>query len=162
VWGRHGGGGRKKRKKEEKRKERWRTFNTILNNDWELSVAALNIFCKKTSIFPFCVCAFCLHGRKSTIPGWCLWKHWIPWSWSYKCLWAIMWVLGTEQRSSGRTINAVNHWAISPAPLCECGYALCVGEGLFYYFVFFWIYKKARSGQVTPGSLGKCRHFLSI
>ena len=28
------------------------------------------------------------------------------------------WVLGIEPRSSEREINALNHWAISPAPCC--------------------------------------------
>ena len=31
-------------------------------------------------------------------------------------LWAIMWLLGIELRSSRRTVSVLNHWAISPAP----------------------------------------------
>jgi hypothetical protein len=34
----------------------------------------------------------------------------------YRWLWATMWVLGIEMRSSGRTVSALKHWAISPAP----------------------------------------------
>ena len=37
---------------------------------------------------------FCLHER--------LWGCHIPWNWSYRKLWAAIWVLGVEPRSSGR------------------------------------------------------------
>ena len=33
----------------------------------------------------------------------------------YKWLWATMWLLGIELKTSGRAVNALNHWAISPA-----------------------------------------------
>jgi hypothetical protein len=36
-----------------------------------------------------------------------------------RCLWATMWLLGTELRTSGRAVRALNRWAISPAP-CAC------------------------------------------
>ena len=31
----------------------------------------------------------------------------------YRWLWAIMWLLGIELRTSGRAVSALNHWAIS-------------------------------------------------
>jgi hypothetical protein len=36
----------------------------------------------------------------------------------YKWLWATMWLLGIELRTSGRAVrfSALNHWAISPTP----------------------------------------------
>ena len=34
----------------------------------------------------------------------------VLWNGSYRELWAGMWMLGTEPRSSGRAINAPNHW----------------------------------------------------
>jgi len=34
----------------------------------------------------------------------------------YRWLWAIIWLLGIELRSSGRSASALNHQAISPAP----------------------------------------------
>jgi len=34
----------------------------------------------------------------------------------YGWLWATMWLLGIELRTSGRAASALNHWAISPAP----------------------------------------------
>ena len=34
----------------------------------------------------------------------------------YGWLWAIMWLLGFELRTFRRTVGALNHWAISPAP----------------------------------------------
>ena len=33
-----------------------------------------------------------------------------------KWLWATMWLLGIELRTSGRTVSALNRWAISPSP----------------------------------------------
>jgi len=33
----------------------------------------------------------------------------------YRWLWATMWLLGFECRTSGRAVSAPNHWAISPA-----------------------------------------------
>jgi len=33
----------------------------------------------------------------------------------YRWLWATMWLLGIELRTSGRAVSALNHWAISPA-----------------------------------------------
>ena len=44
----------------------------------------------------------------------------------YRWLWATMWLLKIELRISGRTISALNRWAISPAP------TVCV---LNYYFL---------------------------
>ena len=35
----------------------------------------------------------------------------------YRWLWATIWVLGIELRTSGRAASALNRWAISPAPL---------------------------------------------
>ena len=32
-------------------------------------------------------------------------------------LWATMWLLGSEPRTSGRAVSAPNRWAISPAPV---------------------------------------------
>lgn len=52
-------------------------------------------------IWVFCfyiyLCAICVpsthRGQK---------RHWIPWNWNSKCLWAALWVLGMKPRSSGR------------------------------------------------------------
>jgi hypothetical protein len=35
----------------------------------------------------------------------------------YRWLWATMWLLGIELRTSGRAVSALNHWDISPAPV---------------------------------------------
>jgi hypothetical protein len=34
----------------------------------------------------------------------------------YRWLWATVWLLETELRTSGSAASALNHWAISPAP----------------------------------------------
>jgi hypothetical protein len=36
----------------------------------------------------------------------------------YRWLWATMWLLGIELRTSGRVDSALNWWAMSPAPIC--------------------------------------------
>lgn len=40
-------------------------------------------------------------------------EHWIPCNWSYRQLWATVWLLGTEPRSSSRAANALNRWTVS-------------------------------------------------
>lgn len=44
------------------------------------------------------------------------WGCCIPWNWSSRWLWAAIWVLGINPRSSARTVIAFNYWANSPAP----------------------------------------------
>lgn len=50
--------------------------------------------------------------------------HQVPWSWNYRPLWASMWMLGLEFRSSVRRASALNHLAISPErpphPILPC------------------------------------------
>jgi hypothetical protein len=53
----------------------------------------------------------------------------------YRWLWATMWLLGIELRTSGRAVSALNHWVISPAP---CGF-FC----LFVCFTTVHVYKHA-------------------
>lgn len=38
------------------------------------------------------------------------------WSWNHRQLWAVMWVLGVDSRSSARAASVVNSPAMSPAP----------------------------------------------
>jgi hypothetical protein len=66
--------------------------------------------CPETSVFKFLfyygygcfarkyVCAPCV----SLVPREARREHWIPWNWSYRQLWATMWVLGVEPGSFGR------------------------------------------------------------
>ena len=37
----------------------------------------------------------------------------------YGWLWATMWLLGFDLRTFGRVVSALNHWAISPAPVTQ-------------------------------------------
>jgi len=56
----------------------------------------------------------------------CIWAHWYTVAVfrhtrdgirsHYRWLWATMWLLGFELRTSGRAVGALNRWAISPAP----------------------------------------------
>jgi len=43
--------------------------------------------------------------------------HQILWDYSYRWLWATIWVLETGLRISGKTTNVPNHWAIFPVPM---------------------------------------------
>jgi len=63
----------------------------------------------------------------------------------YRWLWATMWLLGIELRTSGRTIRALNHWAISLAP----------------WFLFFHCASSAWLIHLHHGSLGLLRCFGS-
>lgn len=39
-----------------------------------------------------------------------------PWNWSYRTLWAAMWMLGIKPEYSGRAAGTLNCQAVSPAP----------------------------------------------
>lgn len=57
------------------------------------------------------VCVCCLHVCLS------VWEYQIPWNWSRRRLWAALWALGIEPKSSRRASCALSCWAVSPAPL---------------------------------------------
>ena len=63
---------------------------------------------------------------------------------SYRCLWATMWMLWIELRTSGRAISALNHWVISPVR-----------------FHYFWCSGRSRRHIVLEGSrsLGVIPHW---
>lgn len=46
------------------------------------------------------------------------WRCWVPQNWSYRQLWAAVWVLEIESGSSGREVHTLNHCTntVSPAP----------------------------------------------
>ena len=54
----------------------------------------------------------------------------------YRWLWATMWLLGVELRTSGRAVSALNHWAISPA-LVQGTLILCI-NGPYVYKQWHW------------------------
>jgi hypothetical protein len=66
-----------------------------------------------------CASCVCLVPRK--IRRGC----WIHWEWSYRCLGAAMWVLGTEPRSSEAAASAFNHWPICAVALIPEIYVWC-------------------------------------
>lgn len=73
----------------------------------------------------------------------------------YRWLWATMWLLGIELRTSGRAVRALNHWVISPAPkhgsnltrlfffgefslqICSPVFCLCPFLSCFVFWVLF-------------------------
>lgn len=68
-----------------------------------LWMRALHVLCV------VCVCMLSVKVRSG---------HWIPWTWSYKWLWATIWVLGTEPSSSAGAASASICWTISLALSC--------------------------------------------
>ena len=87
-------------------------------------------FFKKKIIYLLCiqysVCMYACRPEESTR------SH-------YRWLWATMWLLGIELRTFGRAGNALNFWAISPAPkpdLCmsatSTGFSWCNDRNLSY------------------------------
>ena len=77
--------------------------------------------CSLTKKLTFtCSCSF-RHVSILFYMHWCfacmsVWGCRIPWNWNHRQLWAFLWVLGIEPRSSGRTASVLNHWSISPVP----------------------------------------------
>ena len=59
------------------------------------------------NIYLFHACEYTVAVFRHTRRG-----HRIP---HYRWLWATMWLLGIELRTSGRAVSALNRWAISPA-----------------------------------------------
>lgn len=64
----------------------------------------------------------CLHacselcGTEALVPVEVRVGHQIPLDWSYRRLWAVLWVLVIVPGSFGRASYALNHWAISSTP----------------------------------------------
>jgi hypothetical protein len=57
----------------------------------------------------------------------------------YGWLWATMWRLGFELMTFGRTVSALNCWAVSPAPPSFFWVSLLIIAWVFcFYFVLFW------------------------
>ena len=73
----------------------------------------LDVFFKMLFILILCVC--CLHVWA---PHTCLARSGGQslWNWCYRWVWAAMWVLGTEPRSSGRAASALKQWASLQCP----------------------------------------------
>lgn len=65
------------------------------------------IFCLRV-----CRCTICVSGAVEARRG-----HQIPENWSFRWLWAWVYVVGIKPGTSGRTVSALGHWAISPAVL---------------------------------------------
>lgn len=61
-------------------------------------------------LFHVCECFACMHVCASCtyfVPAEVRRRHWIPWTWSYRCLWTTMWVLRPEPRFSSKTASTV-------------------------------------------------------
>lgn len=51
----------------------------------------------------------------------------MPWHWTYRKLWASIWMLGIKPGSFGKAESPLNDWANSPAPVCTpLLWVLCV------------------------------------
>jgi hypothetical protein len=51
----------------------------------------------------------------------------------YRWLWATMWLLGIELRTSGRAVSVLNHWAISPAHCFLVVFVVVVFKWMRYF-----------------------------
>lgn len=110
---------------EKKNQAQLNIFSSMSALEWELraqsTLAMVFITAQPTCISFFITYFFIYFTRMSVLPAdrhhrpgvteargcWILWSWWL--------LWAAVWLLGTELRSSGRAASALNHWAISPA-----------------------------------------------
>jgi len=71
----------------------------------------------------------------------------------YRWLWATMWLLGIELRTSERAVSALNRWTISPAP-----WRVCLFVCLFCLFCF----EKAWGKGIASGLRRKVSWVLSL
>ena len=55
--------------------------------------------------FPTCMFVHCVCTQRDQ-----------QWNWRCRWLWATMWVLGIEPKSTGRATSALSHWTILPVP----------------------------------------------
>lgn len=83
-----------------------------------------------------------------------------PWSWSFRQVWAIMWVLGTELQFSSRAASSHKLWAISPAPqgrfLSLSITCLSTHTGLFWFFLESLLMIYAISQRTEPHCKAYC------
>ena len=67
------------------------------------------LFCVYGVFFCVCVCTICVQCPQKPE------RHQSPWNWSYRCLWATMWVLTIEPGFSARAASDFNSRASSIA-----------------------------------------------
>ena len=79
----------------------------------------------------------------------------------YRWLWATMWLLRIELRSSGRTVRALNRWALSPAPIIRfcfwfflSKFTLCLG-GLLSVACFAFFLREGQEGRKKERKKGR-------
>ena len=72
----------------------------------------------------------------------------------YRWLWATMWLLETELRTSGRTVNVLNCWAISPCPDIGFFLFLSILLKIFYLSLALYICGCVHMSAGAPGGQG--------
>lgn len=84
----------------------------------------------------------------------------IPWNGNYRCLWSVMWVLGTGSRFLTTVLNVVNYWSILPYSTLLVFYLfvlLCCFVLYFYWFLYVDMQNSQRSDCFCLPSAGfKC------
>lgn len=69
----------------------------------------------------------------------CMWGYQKPWNWSYRQVWASIWVQGTEPRSLRRAVSFLTTAEPSLQPLSfipkECFIAPCLPHGFIHSFI---------------------------
>lgn len=110
-----------------------------MNMHWKLLEAVLELLCPFT--FKLCyhqflfilfskilLISFLVYGCFVYRHGYAPWtcsayrgqkRVLFPWNWSYRWLWAAVWVLGTEPEYTGRTASALNSWAFCRSSMCS-------------------------------------------
>lgn len=130
----------------EDQEKRWHKCSFLLNGSPFFLKMLLIVFEKDLFTYLLNVTVFCLHLCMASwtclVPAENGRGHCLPCNWSYRWLYANMWVLGTESKSSTRGTNAFNHWAIFLAPSYTLSdvffiilYKVCMF--LFFYYCFY-------------------------
>lgn len=78
--------------------------------------------------------------------------HQMPWNWSYRCLWTIMWILRIEPESSAREKGALRRWALPTLPqwtgdwhlpdICHVLLLLSMSVLLFFFYLVHTVFLK--------------------
>ena len=95
--------------------------------------------------FPACMSVHHKHAGLSEVKG----QHWIPRNWSYRWLWATMFILGIEPRSFGRSVSDLTHLTFSLVPIRQIFYKVILIIGYICYDFLSWLYVQLMTNKLV-------------
>ena len=95
--------------------------------------------------FPACMSVHHKYAGLSEVKG----QHWIPRNWSYRWLWATMFILGIEPRSFGRSVSDLTHLTFSLVPIRQIFYKVILIIGYICYDFLSWLYVQLMTNKLV-------------